>query len=74
VERGATRVICFPYFLAPGNHWKHDIPELMKEAAEKHPKIEWQVTNPLGLHPAMAGIMDDRIRESVGEGEISKQT
>src|SRR5207248_837243 len=28
VERGATMVVVFPYFLLPGRHWNDDIPRL----------------------------------------------
>lgn len=62
VARGAKVVVCFPYFLLPGRHWDKDIPELTAAAAADHPGIQWMVTSPLGLHEAMAKIMDDRIR------------
>jgi sirohydrochlorin ferrochelatase len=62
VARGAKVVVCHPYFLLPGRHWDQDIPELTAQAAAKHPGVKWLVTAPLGLHEAMAKIMDDRIR------------
>ncbi len=61
VERGAERVIVFPYFLSPGRHWTHDIPALVAQAAQKHPAVEWLVTAPFGLHPGMNAIITDRI-------------
>lgn len=61
VADGAQLVIVFPYFLSPGRHWHADIPNLVKEAATHHPGVRWLVTSPLGLHPAMAGIMQDRL-------------
>ena len=33
VERGATTVVVFPYFLLPGRHWNDDIPRLAAAAA-----------------------------------------
>lgn len=62
VERGAELVVCHPYFLLPGRHWNQDIPELVAEAAAKHPGIRWMVTAPLGLNEKMALVMDDAIR------------
>jgi sirohydrochlorin ferrochelatase len=56
-----------PYFLLPGKHWKHDIPTLAAQAAERHPGVRYVVTEPLGLHPLMAEIMSQRIAASLAE-------
>ncbi len=61
VARGAKSVIVFPYFLAPGRHWREDIPRLAAEAAAGFPGIPFLVTAPLGPHPAMATIIGERI-------------
>ncbi len=61
IEQGATKVVVFPYFLSPGRHWHSDIPALAAAAAAEHPGIEYLVTAPLGLHPLMAEIMNERI-------------
>ena len=61
VNRGATRIIVFPYFLSPGRHWSEDIPRLVAEAAAEHPNVAWLVTAPFGLHSGMAEIINDRI-------------
>ena len=61
VQRGAKRVIVFPYFLSPGRHWTDDIPALVAQAAQNHPTVEWLVTGPFGLHPDMNAIITDRI-------------
>jgi sirohydrochlorin ferrochelatase len=67
VEQGAKHVVIFPYFLAPGRHWNEDIPRLAAEAAS--PFLERGVTHlvtpPLGLHPLMLRVIDDRIREGL---------
>lgn len=63
VGRGAELVVVFPYFLSPGRHWSQDIPELAAEAARSHPGVRYLVTSPLGLHPAMMGVMQDRITQ-----------
>ncbi len=73
VDRGATTVVVNPYFLLPGKHWNEDIPELTAQAAAKHPHVQWLVTSPLGLHPGMASLMNDRITHclsrAAGEAE-----
>jgi sirohydrochlorin ferrochelatase len=61
VERGATTVIVYPYFLLPGRHWNEDIPRLAAAAAAQHPGVRYLVTAPFGLHPLMAEVMQQRI-------------
>ncbi len=61
VERGATLVVVFPYFLLPGRHWSEDIPRLAAAAAERHPGVRYLVTAPFGLHPLMAQVIEQRI-------------
>jgi sirohydrochlorin ferrochelatase len=61
VQRGARLVVVHPYFLAPGNHWRHDIPQLAAAAAARHPGVQYVVTAPLGLHPLMQQVMQDRV-------------
>ena len=59
---GATAVVVVPYFLWPGNHWDRDIPLLAAEAAARHSDVPFLVTAPLGPHPLLMTIVDDRIR------------
>lgn len=61
VERGARRMVVFPYFLSVGRHWSEDIPNLVRQAASDFPDTEWLVTAPFGLHPGMTDIIRDRI-------------
>ncbi|MEZ6061018.1 MAG: CbiX/SirB N-terminal domain-containing protein [Planctomycetaceae bacterium] len=63
VERGAHRVIVFPYFLSTGRHWKEDIPRMVRDAARNHPDTEWLVTAPFALHPDLLQIINDRIED-----------
>ena len=65
VTRGAQRVVVFPWFLSPGRHWTEDIPELVQEAAQHHPNVEWLVTPPFGIHPGLMTAVNDRIDVSV---------
>lgn len=69
VDRGADRVIVFPWFLSPGRHWSQDIPRLVAQAAEDFPGISWLVTAPFGLHPGMLEVMNDRIRRCLKNAE-----
>ncbi|KAI3813142.1 hypothetical protein L1987_17858 [Smallanthus sonchifolius] len=62
VQQGATRVIVSPFFLFPGRHWHQDIPSLTAEAAKDHPGVSYMITAPLGLHPLLVDVVDDRIK------------
>ncbi len=74
VDAGASTVVVVPYFLWPGNHWDRDIPELATEAAARHPGVPFLVTAPLGPHPLLMTIVDDRIRYCVAHaaGEVAE--
>lgn len=61
VGRGAELVVVFPYFLAPGRHWSEDIPRLTAEAVKAFPGVRHLVTAPLGLHPLIMQVIDQRI-------------
>ena len=69
IERGATSVVVFPYFLLPGRHWQSDIPRLVAEAARKHPGIQHLVTAPLALHPLMLSIIGDRVMHCLAHAQ-----
>ncbi|MCC5828899.1 MAG: hypothetical protein JJU36_05570 [Phycisphaeraceae bacterium] len=61
VAAGADRVVVCPYFLLPGRHWHEDIPGLTAAAAARHPGVEFMVTAPIGLHPMMLDVIEQRI-------------
>jgi sirohydrochlorin ferrochelatase len=63
VARGARLVVVHPYLLAPGRHWREDIPRLAAEAGGHHEGVRHLVTAPLGLHPLMAEVIHERIME-----------
>ncbi len=66
VEQGATLVVVHPYFLSPGRHSTTDIPQLAAQAAARHPRVKWHVTQPLGLDEKIAAVMIERIGHCVG--------
>ncbi len=70
VERGADRVIVFPYFLSPGRHWDQDIPRLVREAAASFPGIPWLVTAPFALHPGLLSVISDRIQHCLAQSVL----
>ncbi len=70
VELGATLVVVFPYFLGPGRHWNEDIPRLAAEAALPFADrgVRHLVTEPLGLHPLILDVIDQRIAHGLDGG------
>jgi sirohydrochlorin ferrochelatase len=65
VGAGATTVVITPYFLWPGRHWDTDLPRLASAACERHPGVRYLVTAPLGPHPLLGLIVDQRIDHCV---------
>lgn len=68
VQQGATWIVVHPFFLLPGRHWDSDIPRLAAEAAAGHPQTSYLVTAPLGSHPLMAQVIDERIAGCLSHG------
>ena len=68
VALGATTVVVAPYFLWPGNHWDRDIPALTASASAAHSGVRYSITAPLGPHPLLMEIVDDRIRDCLAHG------
>jgi sirohydrochlorin ferrochelatase len=62
VAAGATTVVIAPLFLWPGNHCDRDIPALAAEASSRHPGVDYLVAAPLGPHPLLIDIVEERIR------------
>jgi sirohydrochlorin ferrochelatase len=65
VERGATRVVVCPFFLGPGRHWTHDIPQLTAAAAQAHPGTRYRVAPPLGIDDLLLDLLEQRLREGL---------
>ena len=61
VAGGCTTVVIAPYFLWPGSHWDRDLPDLAAEASERHPGVRYLVAAPLGPHPLLAEIVEQRV-------------
>ncbi len=64
VAAGAEEVIVQPYFLGPGRHVTNDIPNLVKQAADRHPGVAFRIAEPLGIHPKIGEVILERIAES----------
>ncbi len=57
VKEGAQDITAQPFMLAPGRHVSQDIPKLVRNAAQNHPKITWRITDPLGIDDLMIDLI-----------------
>ncbi|KAK1441298.1 hypothetical protein QVD17_07145 [Tagetes erecta] len=50
------------------------IPSLTAEASKDHPGVSYMITAPLGLHPLLTDVVDDRIRHCLSHvaGDIDE--
>jgi sirohydrochlorin ferrochelatase len=69
VEKGATEVIMLPYFLSPGMHVVEDLTFTRKQLSERFPAVGFTLAEPLGRHPLLVDVVEERAREA--EGEVS---
>ena len=65
VEAGADRVLMLPYFLSAGSHVMRDLQRFRDELIERFPQRTFTLCPPLGLHPLMLDIVQDRLREEL---------
>ena len=67
VAAGKTQIIVIPYFLTMGVHLQRDLPELIAEQHQCHPRLDISVGKPLDDHPLMTFIVLQRVQESLRE-------
>lgn len=53
VTQSVDRISIMPLFLASGGHLKSDLPRLVDEAIERHPRLRVRVLPPLGESEVM---------------------
>lgn len=61
VERGASKIVVLPYFLAEGKHWTRDIPSLTAQAAADFPGTSYQIAQPLGIDELILDLLKKRL-------------
>jgi sirohydrochlorin ferrochelatase len=67
VEKGATEVIMLPYFLSPGMHVVEDLTLARKQSSERFPAVRITLAEPLGRHPLLVDVVEERAQEAEGE-------
>ncbi len=66
-KNGAKRVIIIPYFLHLGNHMIQDIPAEVDDLRGRHPGVKIELAGHLGVHPKLAEVVLQRIKEAQGK-------
>ena len=64
IAKGADEVTVLLNFLNSGRHVNHDIPYILREAAERHPKGNISISSPVGQHPKIADLFVDLIQHA----------
>jgi len=70
VHRGARRILMLPFFLAAGNHVTVDLQRYAREFAIAFPQADFVVCPPLGLHPLMLGIVEERLQQGLAQAAL----
>ena len=69
VERGATRVLMIPYFLAAGVHLLRDLTAARDALRGKYPDVDVQLGAPLGPHYLLDQLVLERANQLDRDGE-----
>ncbi len=72
-EAGFSRILIIPYFLTLGIHLRRDLPNLVGNQKQKHPRLEIEVGQPLEGHPLMASIILGRVREALEQRDPARR-
>jgi sirohydrochlorin ferrochelatase len=59
-RQGAERILILPYFLAPGLHTRETIPACVAQQAARHPDLEFEIGEPLGVHDKLIDVLLER--------------
>ena len=57
VASGAATVLVLPYFLHPGRHLTDDLPQIVQDAAERHPALAVELLASFGSEPGLLEIL-----------------
>jgi sirohydrochlorin cobaltochelatase len=66
VEHGVNHVILYPFFLSRGQHVQVDIPTLVQAAAIRHPRVTYEITEPLGAQvDGLLQLIDNTVSQTL---------
>ena len=70
VDRGARRVLMFPYFLSPGIHVTRDLEGYRQRFAAEHPRVQFRLARPLGGHPGLLALILELLARGDGNRSL----
>ena len=68
VDRGHQHVVAVPLVLVAAGHGKGDIPAAMVREQVRHPGLTYAYGRPLGPHPLLHGLLEERIDAALAGG------
>jgi sirohydrochlorin ferrochelatase len=71
VEKGATLITIFPFFISAGSHIQKDIPDLIKTVQKKYPSVQFKLTRHLGKIEKIKDVIIDEVSKAI-LGGVSK--
>ena len=69
VGQGHRELIALPLVLVAAGHGKGDIPAALAREQVRHPGMTYSYGRPLGPHPALLDILEQRIEKMLGDTE-----
>ena len=61
VDAGAAVVAVVPYFLHPGRHQQHDIPQLVAQVADARPDADIRLLDYFGADPGVLDLLASQV-------------
>lgn len=68
-DAGTGEVVVAPLVLLAASHAKGHVPAAVERARRAHPAVRFRYARPLGVHPEVIALLDDRLRAAVPEEE-----
>jgi len=62
---GSNEIVVLPFILFAAGHVKSDIPLHVQAARKRHPGVRFVQGIPIGLHPKVLEILDERVRDAL---------
>jgi sirohydrochlorin cobaltochelatase len=69
VARGHRRLAAVPLILVSAGHGKGDIPGALARESIRHPGLSYVYGRPLGPHPLLLSLLDERLNTVLGRAE-----
>ncbi len=62
IEKGSTKIVILPYFLARGNHVIRDVPDEISSVQRRHPDIDIQLLPHIGKSSGMENLIIHHVK------------